>query len=72
MLFKCNQNNVKDLQLTSTFYLELPICTLNSEKKILLMTTGITYRYIIWKNRDIRIDKKPSFTRNITTLVSGL
>ena len=42
MLFKCNQYNVKDLQLTSTFYLELPIWTLNSAKKILLMTTGIT------------------------------
>ena len=42
MLFKCNQYNVRDLQLTSTFYLELPICTLNSEKKILLMTTGIS------------------------------
>ena len=41
MLFKCNYN-VKDLQITSTFYLELLIKGgRNSEKIMLLITIGI-------------------------------
>lgn len=35
-------------------------------------TLNDDWHFIIWNNRHIRIDKKPFFTTNITTLVSGL
>ena len=57
MLFKCNYN-VKDLQITYTFYLELlkwwselqKDCALNND-----------WHYVIWNNQDFRINDKPFF-----------
>ena len=54
MLFKCNYN-VKDLQITSTFYSEL--LKWWSER----LREDNDWHYVIWNNRDFRIDDKPFF-----------
>ena len=54
MLFKCNYN-VKDLQITSTFYSEL--LKWWSER----LREDNDWHYVIWNNRDFRTDDKPFF-----------
>ena len=63
MLFKCNYN-VKDLQITSTFYLELLKwwSALRLGKIMLLIRH---WHYVIWNNRDLRKDDKPFFYKEI-------
>ena len=55
MLFNCNYN-VSDLRITSQFYLEL--LKWWSEFREENAING-NWNYIIWNNRDIRIDNKP-------------
>ena len=57
MLFKCNYN-VKDLQITSTFYLELLKWWSELREDNALNND---WHYVIWNNRDFRIDDKPFF-----------
>ena len=68
MIFNCNYN-VNDPRITSQFYLELL-------KRLSEFREGNAingnWHYIIWNSRDIRIDNKPFFIRNIMTLVSGM
>ena len=50
--------NVKDLQITSTFYLQLlKWCSELREDNAL----NNDWHYVIWNNRDFRIDDKPFF-----------
>ena len=57
MLFNCNYN-VNDLRITSQFYLEL--LKWWSEFREGNAING-NWHYIIWNNRDTRIDNKPYF-----------
>ena len=55
MFFKCTDYNVKDLQITSTFYSEL--LKWWSER----LREDNDWHYVIWNNRDFRTDDKPFF-----------
>ena len=57
MLFKCNYN-VKDLQIISTFYLELLKWWSELREDNALNND---WHYVIQNNRDFRIDDKPFF-----------
>ena len=57
MLFKCNYN-VKDPQITSTFYIELLKWWSELREDNALNND---WHYVIWNNRDFRIDDKPFF-----------
>ena len=57
MLFKCNYN-VKYLQITSTFYLELLKWWSELREDNALNNN---WHYVIWNNRDFRVDDKPFF-----------
>ena len=59
MLFKCSYN-VKDLQITSTFYLEL--LKWWSEPREDNALNNYWY-YVIWNNRDFRIDDNRFFCK---------
>ena len=57
MLFNCNYN-VNDLRITSQFYLELLKWWSEFREENAIYGK---WHYIIWNNRDIRIDRKPFF-----------
>ena len=57
MLFKCNYN-VQDLQITSTFYLELLKWWWELREDYALNND---WHYVIWNNEDFRVDDKPFF-----------
>ena len=64
MLFKCNYN-VKDLQITSTFYSEL--LKWWSER----LREDNDWHYVIWNNRDFRTDDKPFFYKKYQDIGIG-
>ena len=57
ILFKCNYN-VKDLQITCTFYLQLLKWWQELREDNALNND---WHYVNWNNRDFRIDDKPFF-----------